>query len=128
MELTKEELQARLQAIEEKEFSDKIETDFPELKKFEGKYFKLKDTYGSGKSWYRFISVLSVKKEDAYFIYNGKQITSTFSGISFETRPEGMSCVKTISSDYIHSLDKEISEKEFKNAFNKMMNKLWSLV
>ena len=59
---TKEELIKKLRKIEEKEKRELIEKFYPQLKSFEGKCFRIKNSYGSGQKWWMYVIIKKVEK------------------------------------------------------------------
>jgi hypothetical protein len=124
----KKEIQKQLNEIAEQERKELIETHYPEFKKLVGKYFKTRNGYGSDTpKWWLYVKVTEIKPEDVYDTC-GKGATCHFKGYSFQTTCYGHFSVEMISSGYMHSLGKEITEGEFNEAWNKAMGNLEKLV
>lgn len=107
----KEELQRQLDEITLKEDNEMIDKAYPALKEYEGKYFKVKNSYGNGKDWWIYIKVTSVERSDMYV--SGEKVLSNYTGVHFQTDVAGRIHVELNYRGYIHSLEKEISEKVF---------------
>jgi hypothetical protein len=124
MKSEKEILQDKLNAIEKKEAEDIIRLHYPEFKKFEGRYFRTKNSYGGGcKDWFYYTKILTIKPEYIYYI-KSQGITSYFDGYSFEVTSDGTISIRNIKMGYLHHLVTEIPEKEFNESWNKMIEKL----
>ena len=121
---TKEELIKKLRKIEEKEKIELIEKFYPQLKSFEGKCFRIKNSYGSGKNWWMYVIIKKVEKNDAYL--SGETVLSTFSGISFQTDCFGNMRIEPKFTTFIHSMSEkdEITRKQFNLEFLKLQSKL----
>lgn len=127
---TKEQLQKQLDAIAKQEQKEMIEKHYPEFKDFEGRHFKTKNNYSSPEKpsdyWWLYTKVLTIKPEDIYDTgING--IASHFKGYSFQTTKYGNVEIEKNKQGYIHSLGQEITEKEFIEAWNKLMSTLDNL-
>lgn len=88
-----------------------------------GKFFKLQNRYSSGKAWWRYVLVTEIKDSDIYEIANG-ELSAHCICKYFETTPDGEVTMHHNYRTYVHSLEKKISEKEFTEAYNKMIGKL----
>ena len=121
---TKEELLKKLRKIEEKEKKELIDRYYPQLKAFEGKCFRIKNSYGGGKKWWMYVIITKVDKNDAYL--SGETVLSTFSGISFQTDCFGNMRIEPKYTTFIHSLSEknEITRKQFNLAFLQLQSKL----
>ena len=121
---TKEELIKKLRKIEEKEKRELIEKFYPQLKSFEGKCFRIKNSYGSGQKWWMYVIIKKVEKNDAYL--SGETVLSTFSGISFQTDCFGNMRIEPKFTSFIHSMSEkdEITRKQFNLAFFKFQLQL----
>jgi len=127
MKLSKEDLQKQLNAIAKQEEKEMIEREYPKFKEFEGRCFKTRNNYSCPEKpsdyWFLYTKITSVKKADIYDTRaNGP--ASHYTGWSFQTDKYGRVNVEKEVRGYIHSLDKEISEKEFKSAWNKVIDGL----
>jgi hypothetical protein len=88
MKLTKEELQKQLNQIRIEEEKNLIEENYPQFKKYEGRYYKIENTYGGKqfKKWGVFTKVIAVKPE---YVYNsGDNILCRCDTFSFQTCTE----------------------------------------
>lgn len=125
--LTKEELQEQLKAIAKKEEKEIIEKNYPEFKKYEGRFFRQSNNYGCPKKpsdyWWYYTKVIEVRPEDVYDT-RGNGITSHFKGWSFQLDKYNQLTVELEKTGYIHSLGQEISQEKFNNAWNKAMENL----
>lgn len=121
---TKEELLKKLRKIEEKEKKELIDRYYPQLKAFEGKCFRIKNSYGGGKKWWMYVIITKVDKNDAYL--SGGTVLSTFSGISFQTDCFGNMRIEPKYTTFIHSMSEknEITRKQFNLAFLQLQSKL----
>ena len=121
---TKEELLKKLRKIEEKEKKELIDRYYPQLKTFEGKCFRIKNSYGGGKSWWMYVIITKVDKNNAYL--SGGKVLSTFSGISFQTDCFGNMRIEPKYTTFIHSMSEknEITRKQFNLAFLQLQSKL----
>lgn len=123
MKTEKERLQAKLKEIERHEKNEIIRLHYPEFKKYEGRYFKNKNSYGgSSKTWYYYTKVVSIKPEYVYDT-KGNGVASHFDGYRFEYY-DGSISIERVERRYIHSLEKEITEKEFNKAWGKIIEKI----
>jgi hypothetical protein len=127
---TKEQLQKKLNAIEEQEYKEMIAKHYPEFKKLEGKYFKSKSCYSCPKKpsdyWFVYTKVVSVRPKDIYEISNG--VSAHLTCITFQSESRDLLIIDTNHKTYAHSLGKEITEKEFMAAWGKLRNKIDSLI
>jgi hypothetical protein len=120
---TKAELEAELAAIKEQEFQAMVDENYPEFKKLEGKFFKVRNNYSQPEKesdyWWMYKQVTKVRKEDVY--HSSQSVSCIVRGWSFETTRDNLFEVKKDMIEYAHSLERqiEISEKEFKAAWNK---------
>jgi len=122
----KEQLQKQLNVIAERERKEFIKKHYPEFKKLEGKYFKYRNSYGHGTGWWLYKTVTEIKESDVYDTgSNGP--ACRYKGWSFEICSNGHISIETIKSGYTHSLETEITKKEFNAAWNKMIDKLNNL-
>lgn len=125
MQLTKEQLQAQLYAIVEKEQKELFEKHYPKFKKLEGKFFKRRNNFSAPKKpsdyWYVFEKVTSVTPDDLYM--SGSTVFCRCKSWSFQTDSEGAVYIRH-NDGYTHSLGKEISEAEFNQAWNNMIEQL----
>lgn len=123
---TKEELQRQLAEIQQKEFEELIDANYPKFKALEGRFFREKNYFTKTSPWWKYTKVLSIPKENLYCGSHG-QVLSTFSGWSFEIQDGGLVCIETQKNGYAHSLGEEISEKVFQKAWVETLGKLTSL-
>lgn len=121
---TKEELLKKLRKIEEKEKKELIDRYYPQLKAFEGKCYRIKNSYGGGQKWWMYVLITKVDKNDAYL--SGETVLSTFSGISFQTDCFGNMRIEPKYTTFIHSMSEknEITRKQFNLAFLQLQSKL----
>jgi RAB protein geranylgeranyltransferase component A len=124
----KKQLQDELNAILEQEIELMRNKHYPIFqKKYEGKFFKTINSYGGNTpSWWVYTKITKIKKEDIYYSANEKVLCS-YLGWNFQTCSMSNVTVERINHGYIHSLGKEISEKEFNEAWNKTMDSLNNL-
>lgn len=83
---------------------DKMEEaeGLPELeKKYLGKYFKTRNSYGSGKKWWVYTKVESIS------------FPNSFKGKTFQTVCDGKREIDFNYNGYLTSLDAEISKSEY---------------
>lgn len=83
---------------------DKIErgAGLPELnKKYLGKYFKTKNSYGHGKGWY------------IYTIVDSVEFPNSFKGRTFQTTSDGIREFSFEYNGYLSSLEKQIKKEEY---------------
>jgi len=127
---TKEQLQKQLNAIAWQEKKDLIKIHYPEFKKFEGRYFKVKNSYGGAEKrsdwWWLYIKVTQVNPDDVYDT-GGNGVNCRCKGYSFQTCKYGNVEIDKNKRTYISSLVQEITEKEFNEAWNKLMSTLEKL-
>ena len=118
--MKKEELLSQLKAIEEKERSEAIDAAYLEYKKLEGKFYKEQNyfSYPKKKSddWWIYIKVCKVEKDDVYFATNNV-ILAKVKCLCFQTDKYGTITIETKKNIYGQSLGKEITKKEFDEAF-----------
>ncbi len=120
----KQELQKELSKIVAQERKDFTAKHYPECKAFEGRYFKYRNSYGGdNKGWWLYTKVVEVKPEVVYEINDG-DATATYSGWSFQTDTHKQVSIEKNRRSYLHSLGKEISETEFIEAWNKMVDNI----
>jgi hypothetical protein len=124
--LPKEELQRQLKLIHKKEDKEFVQLHYPEFKKLEGKYFKKRNSYGSGKNWWMYIKIVSIKETDVYSGSGGIAL-SHYRGYSFQICSSGNISVEKINHGYAHDLGKEITKKEFDAAWSGMMKQATNL-
>lgn len=123
----KEQLQKELNAISKAEDAEIIKEHYPVIKKkFEGKFFKRRNNYSHNKQWWLYTKVTEIKPSD---IYNtmGNGVTSHYKGWSFETTTSKQVDINQKETGYVHSLGKEITKKEFSEAWDKMIKNLPTL-
>jgi len=125
--LSKEELKKQLKLISEKENQELIEKHYPEFKKLEGKCFKNRNNYSCPEKpsdyWWLYTKITEIKPEDLYDT-GGNGVACHYKGYSFQTDKDGNVSTQKIDYGYVHSLQKEISEKEFDKAFENMISAL----
>lgn len=124
METRKEELQKQLRAIAKQEEKELIAKHYPEFKKLVGKFFKIRNTYGSNcKGWWLYRQVTEIKPPHVYDTrVNG--VACLYNGWSFETCTYKHTRIEKIKQGYVHSLGKEITKQEFLTAYNKMLKSI----
>lgn len=128
--LSKEELQRQLNDIAKKEKEKFIEKNHqPLVDKFVGKFFKQQQSWGGGlrnKIWYKYTKVLSINPDDVYAIHDDMP-TAHCKVYSFQQDAIGdiNFCVSTKA--YAHNLGEEISEDEFNEEWNRVMDVLSEL-
>lgn len=128
MKKTKEQLQKELQQIEELEFNELIEKNYPKFKALEGKCFKLKNNYSLPQKkndyWFLYIKILKIEKKD---LYRSKEVVlSYFNGWSFEQDKYNIININPNYNTHVHLLsqENEITEEEFNLAWLKLLNKI----
>lgn len=94
----------------------------PEFKKLEGRFFKKKNSYGTGKEWWLYTKVVRILRKDLY--WSGENVLATYTGIEFQTCVHGITTIEYAHHGYCHSLGKEIPESEYNAALAKIKNKL----
>ena len=129
MKTEKEKLQEKLNQIEENERLALQEINYPEIcKKYLGKCFKVRNNYSCPEKasdyWFLYLKVTEIKKEDVYQTSNG--VSATYSGYSFQTDKYKNVNVRK-ENGYIHYLGEEITQNEFDEAWNKMINRVNSI-
>ena len=129
MKTEKEKLQEKLNQIEENERLALQENNYPEIcEKYLGKCFKVRNNYSCPEKpsdyWFLYLKVTEIKKEDVYQTSNG--VSATYSGYSFQTDKYKNVNVRK-ENGYIHYLGEEITQNEFDEAWNKMINRVNSI-
>lgn len=123
----KEELKKELNAIAEKEIIELRRVHYPAIKeKYEGKYFKSSNGYNKKQRWYDYTKVTEIKPKDVYDT-GGNGITSHFKGWTFRVTSSKEIEISPVNSGYVHSLGREITEEEFNEKWNEMVDKINSL-
>ena len=91
----------------------------PELEKqFVGKFFKCRNSYGSGdKGWWLYSYVISLPK-------NFNILNPTFYVYSFQTTTFPDVEIRIYDITFSHSLEQEITSKEFMTAYQNMLKKI----
>jgi len=127
MNLTKEELQQQLAAIQKEEDNKIIQEALPYFQSFKGKCFRTRNMYSSKEAWFLYIKVLDVKEEDIYV--SGGRALSNYEGVSFQTDSYGQTTISKESS-YIHSIEdySEITDEEFNKEVVKMISNVYNLL
>jgi len=126
MKNKKEELQKQLDEIKKQEEKELVDKHYPEFKKFEGKCFKMRNNYSlpevPSDYWWLYKKVVKIKKEDIYFSKcKTLKVLSYYDGYSFQTDKHGRITINKNEQGYIHGLGEEITEKEFNDAWDKMI-------
>lgn len=128
--VTKEELQKQLNKIAIAEEKEMIAKHYPEFKKFEGRYFKQRNNYSCPKKpsdyWFMYTKITEINPKDVYDT-RGNGVACYFKGWTFQTCRDGHISINKEKHGYIHGLGKEITEKEFNDAWNTMIDKINSL-
>jgi hypothetical protein len=128
---SKEKIEKQLDKILKDENREMIKLNYPTFKKLEGKCFKTKNFFSCptrpSDYWWLYTKVLSIKPSDIYDTKSTNGITAHFTGYSFQTTKYGNVDIEKNKSGYVHSLDQEITEKEFNTAWNKMMEEIGKL-
>lgn len=120
----KEELQNELNKIATIEEQEIINTHYPSMKKkYEGKYFKCRNSYNQKERWWLYIKVTGIKPEDVYDT-KGNGITSHYSGFKFETDSYGQVTIEKEKYGYVHSLGQQITKREFDAAWKKTLKNI----
>jgi hypothetical protein len=124
---TKEQLQKQLNAIAKQEEKDIIAKYYPEFKKLEGTFYKVKTSYSCPTKpsdyWWIYTKVTEIKPDDVYNT-NGNGVTCHFKGWSFQNCRDGNFSVEQEKIGYVHSLGKQITQQEFIQAWNNAMANL----
>ena len=98
--------------LEQEVFRPKLE------KQFVGKFFKCRNSYGSGdKGWWLYSYVISLPKDfnipnPNFYVYSFQ--TTTFPDVE----------IRTHDVTYSYSLEQEITSKEFMTAYQRMLKKI----
>jgi hypothetical protein len=128
----KEQLEAELEEIREKEFLEAVEKSYPEYKKMEGKCFKQTNSYSCPETendyWPIYTKIIKIEKEDLY--PGAYEILSKFTGIRFQLDITGIVSIDTEFEGYTHSFkpEEEITEPEFIFEWGKILDKLNKLL
>jgi hypothetical protein len=125
-QLKKQQLKQELAKIEDVEQEERIQNHYPRFKKLEGKFFKKRNRYSRGKEWLLYTKVIEIRPEDLYEAH-GNKVTAHCRGYSFETDCDGKILINKKQTTYTHILGKQITEKEFNEAWNKMIDSMNSL-
>lgn len=121
IEKKKDALRKELDALNKQEMEALIEKHYPLIKeRFEGKYFKTQNAYNSRHKWWRYVKVAEIKSDGVYDTH-GNGVTAVFNGYSFEKTTSNEVVINQVKGGYVHSLDIEITEKEFNEAWNKII-------
>lgn len=127
--MEKLELQAQLKAIEEQELKEKIAQNYPDFKKLEGKCFKYKNSFGGVEKpsdyWWMYTKVTEIKESDIYT--SGENVLCSYTGFTFQTDKYKQITINPNEIGYVHSLQDEISEKEFNRAWSRMIANINSI-
>lgn len=128
MENRKEQLQKELTAIIEQETKEMIKANYPQIKKdFEGKYYKVRNTYGGEcKGWWLYKKITKIKPESLYEIANG--IAAHCEGFTFQKTNDGIITIEKSKHIYLHGVGKEISKREFMKAWKSIQDQLSKLI
>ncbi len=119
------ELQKELSALSAAETKQAVKEYYHKFKEYEGKFFKTRNSYATGRDWMLYRKVTKVTASMIYT--SGENVLSHYEGWSFQTDHYGAVTVEKERNGYIHSLGEEITESEFLNAWNKMADKLNNL-
>lgn len=122
--LTKEELLKELSLIKVHEHEEMIKTHYPKFKKMEGKFYKKKNSYGGDKpsqSWWLYTRIDTITEDDVYST-SSDLVSSRFAGLQFQVDRDKHVYIEPIKSGYVHLLGVEISEKEYIESWNKMID------
>lgn len=123
---TKELLQKQLNDLAEQERKEMIKAYYPQFKGLIGKFFKTKNSYSLPKKpsdyWFIYTKITDIKKGDLYDTGNG--VLSEFRGFDFQTDMYGDITINKSRKGCVHSLGDEITEQEFNEAWNKMIDSL----
>lgn len=121
LELKKESLLKEIRSVEKRLAKDFVATHYPEIsKKFLGKYFKDKNGYSQNDEWWMYHKVTDIKPEDVYSV--GGEPTAKCRVLTFNATSEGHIRILKDNNAYVHGLGQEITEREFNEAWNKMMD------
>lgn len=122
----KTKLEMELAEIKEVIEQEIIKHHYPLIKKeFEGKYFKYNNGYNAEDRWSLYTKIVEIKPDDVYDTH-GNGVTSRFTGWSFEVTSDNRIHIEK-SRNYVHSIGKQITEKEFITAWNRMVKKIDAL-
>ena len=119
----KEKLQKQLNDIVEAETKEMIKEHYPTFKKMISKCFKTKNSYGSGKNWWLYAKIISLKSGDLYINHENK-VLANCRCLSFQTTVSGETIIKKEIQTYVHLLGEEISAKEFDHAWIDMIDEI----
>ncbi len=112
----KDDLRKELEGIEKKEHAAMVAQSLPILKKkHEGKYYKVANSFGGNKKWWKYIHVQSIEAKDVYTIgIDNDTPTARYNGMSFETDAHGTFHFNKKENGYLHFLPKKsITKQEF---------------
>jgi len=128
MNLTKEELQQQLKAIQTEEDNKIIKEALPYFESFKGKCFKSKDYYSGEKSWWRYIKVLDVNESCIYV--SGGRALSNYKGVYFQTDSYGTTTINQEEDGYIHTIEDytEITKEDFNKEVGKMISNVSNIL
>lgn len=127
MQARKEELSNELQKIATIEEQEIINEHYPAIKKkFEGKYFRCRNSYNAKESWWMYIKVVQIKPDDVYDT-KGNGVTAHYSGFNFQTDSNGNVTVEIVKWGYVHTVGQKITKKEFDAAWRKTLKNINSI-
>lgn len=119
-----EKLKKQLQEIAEEKLNKVIKDNYPIFKeKYEGKFFKIENSYSSIEKWWLYTKVTEIKPSHIYIGYKDA-VLCNFDGFSFQTNVDKVITIESNKFGFTHSLGKEISEKEYNDAWNKMIDNI----
>lgn len=125
----KEELKARLNEIAKQEEAEMIASNYPRFEKLIGTCYKVTNNYSLPKKksdyWFLYTKITDIKPDDLY--QSSGQVLCNFRGWQFQTDCNGAISINP-TEHYIHSLGEQISEKEFMEAYAKMITKITSFI
>ncbi len=127
MKSEKKLLQVRLSAIEEQERIAREVKYRPIFeKKYVGKYFKYRNSYGTDKAWWLYTYITSI---NSVYPIHGNQISGIAGGWQFQKTSYEVVEIKKDQHIYLHSpsVKQEISQAEFYAAWNGLMRHIDSL-
>lgn len=123
----KKQLSRELKTIAEQEQKAMVEKYYPEFKKLEGTFWKIRNNYSLPQKpsdyFWLYTKITEVKPEDVYDT-GGNGITSHVRGWSFQTCKYGIFTVEKQKAAYAHHLGQQITEEEFNDAWNAAIDSL----
>lgn len=127
--MNKAQLIDKLRQIEAQEKRELIDKHLPAFReKYVGKYFKLRNSYGaSGSPWFMYVRVDSIESGNI-IIYSHDNVQASFKGVSFQADCNGKIMIDTEYFSYANIIGEEITEDEFRTAWNELQEKLKAII